>query len=141
MKYFIPLFCVLILFSSCDSRKKVGVDEEIIKGLVYIEVKTKKELEAAKNENVKVFGTLIQENFVNKAGKSTGIQETLLKLSDGETVHLRNVGQNVYSYPDLINKKVELTGVVFYGAIDSDNPEHQSRIGYRINYSTLTILD
>lgn len=141
MRNFINIFFLLSLLFSCSSRKEVVLEEKINVNSSISEVKNKIQMEEAKGKSVTVYGTIIQEDFVNKAGKSTGIKETLLKLEDGETVHLRNKGDSTYFYPDLVNKKVKMTAVIFYGGIDSDNPEHQSRIGYRIDYTLITEID
>ncbi len=136
---FILIFHSLLF--SCSTRKKVGVEEDIINNLSFAEVKNAKQLEEAKGKNSIVYGTIIREEFINKGGRSTGYFETLIKIEDGETVHLRNKGENKYDYQELDNKKVKIEAVIFYGNIDSDNPEHQSRVGYRIDYTTITVVD
>lgn len=50
-------------------------------------------------------------------------------------------GENKYNYDEIANKKVKMEAVIFYGNIDSDNPEHQSRVGYRIHYIAIIALD
>jgi hypothetical protein len=145
--FYIGIFLLTIV--GCKAKKEVTKSEITTSDGETIgkyfsqseEVKSKETLEANKGKNAIVYGTIIQVDFVNKAGKSTGIKETLLKLDDGETVHLRNKGDSTYFYPDLVNKKVKMTAVIFYGGIDSDNPEHQSRIGYRIDYTLITEID
>lgn len=117
--------------------KKTNNENVVTEKVISSEVKTYKDLEQNKGKNVYVMGTIIKEEFVNKGGRATGIYETLLKLSDGETVHIRNKGENKYDFEKFVDKKVKLEAYIFYGNIDSDNPEHQSRVGYRIDFTTM----
>ncbi len=136
------LVIVLFLFSfSCVKYKPISNTFTTTENITMNEVKTYKEMEAKKGNNVYVFGTVVKEEFINKGGHATGNYETLLKLSDGETVHIRNKGEKIYDYDSLLNKKVKMEALVFYGNIDSDNPVHQSRVGYRIDYTTITVVD
>lgn len=135
-------FGMLFLFSfSCVKYKSAENYVPATENISMKEVKTYKELEANKGNHVYVFGTIIQEEFINKGGRATGIYETLIKLSDGETVHIRNKGESKYDYANFVNKKVKLEAFIFYGNIDSDNPEHQSRVGYRIDYTLMTLVN
>jgi hypothetical protein len=130
----------IFLFSfSCAEHQPSNVI--VAENIQSKEVRSHKALEENKGKSALVFGTIIREEFTNKAGKSTGNFETLIKLEDGETVHLRNKGENKYNYEDLANKKVKIEAIIFYGNIDSDNPEHQSRVGYRIDYTVISIID
>jgi len=142
-----PIFILLVLcWVGCKSTSEVKTVETIVETPVTAvaestNVKNKEQLLENKGKYATVYGTIIQEDFINKAGRATGVKETLIKLEDGETVHIRNKGSNTYSYDELLNKKVKLNAFIFYGGIDSDNPEHQSRIGYRIDYTEITVLD
>lgn len=142
-RFQIKLICFLglnILFAfSCT--KKSNNENIVAEKVISSEVKTYKDLEQNKGKNVYVIGIIIKQEFVNKGGRATGIYETLLKLSDGETVHIRNKGKNQYDFEKFIDKKVKLEAYIFYGNIDSDNPEHQSRIGYRIDFTTMVEND
>lgn len=132
----------LFLFSfSCVKYPKSKVDFPVAENIEMKEVRTSKEMEENKGKNAYVFGTIIQKEFINKGGRATGVMEILLELKDGETVHIRNKGENIYDYETVKDKKVKLEAIIFYGNIDSDNPEHQSRVGYRIDYTTITVID
>jgi hypothetical protein len=145
--FYIGIFLLTIV--GCKAKKEVTKSEITTSDGETIgkyfsqseEVKNKETLEANKGKNAIVYGTIIREEFINKGGHATGNFETLIKLEDGETVHLRNKGENKYDYKKLEGKKVKMEAVIFYGNIDSDNPEHQSRVGYRIDYITITALD
>lgn len=138
---------ILVLAIGACKEKKEIVNSETTKTETTIKISDKSnvknavDLEANKGKNAIVYGTIIREEFINKGGRATGNFETLIKLEDGETVHLRNKGENKYNYEELANKKVKIEAVIFYGNIDSDNPEHQSRVGYRIDYGTITVVD
>jgi len=133
---------VLFLLSfSCSKYKPIVNDFNTTEPVEMKEVRTIKDMEENKAKNAFVFGTIIREEFTNKGGRATGNFETLIKLEDGETVHIRNKGENKYNYEDLANKKVKMEAFIFYGNIDSDNPEHQSRVGYRIDYTVISVVD
>ncbi len=148
MKTKIYVGILLLALNACKEKKEVvkteiikAEGESVVKNNENTEVKNSKQLEENKGKNAIVFGTIIREEFINKGGRATGNFETLIKLEDGETVHIRNKGENKYNYEELANKKVKMEAVIFYGNIDSDNPEHQSRVGYRIDYTTITVID
>lgn len=148
MKKICQIGILALVLGSCSNEKEtvktVVTPSEIITPITNqdpVEVKNSEQMKENKGKNAIVFGTIIREEFINKGGRATGNFETLIKLEDGETVHIRNKGENKYVYEDLSNKKVKMEAVIFYGNIDSDNPEHQSRVGYRIDYTTITIID
>lgn len=116
------------------SGTAIGANEAVL-------IDTYGQLENYKDSSVIVIGKIVRKEFVNKGGRSTGIMETLLEMDKGETVNIRNKGTDVYDYEKLDGKKVEMKAVIFYGNIDSDNPAHQSRVGYRIDFTRITILD
>lgn len=145
--YYIGIFILFMM--ACKEKKDIVKTETIVSDVEnssknsdeFLEVKNAKQLKEAKHKNALVYGTIVREEFINKGGRATGNFETLIKLEDGETVHIRNKGENKYNYEDLSNKKVKMEAVIFYGNIDSDNPEHQSRVGYRIDYTVITVID
>jgi hypothetical protein len=148
MKTKIYIGILLLALDSCKEKKGMvktetvkSEGETVVKNNENAEVKNANQLKENKGKNAVVYGTIIREEFINKGGRATGNFETLIKLEDGETVHIRNKGENKYNYEELANKKVKMEAVIFYGNIDSDNPEHQSRVGYRIDYTTITVLD
>jgi hypothetical protein len=148
MKTKIYIGILLLALGSCKEKKGMvktetvkSEGETVVKNNENAEVKNANQLKENKGKNAVVYGTIIREEFINKGGRATGNFETLIKLEDGETVHIRNKGENKYNYEELANKKVKMEAVIFYGNIDSDNPEHQSRVGYRIDYTTITVLD
>lgn len=117
------------------------IEPETTGSLTDNKVEVYSQLNDLKNKEAIVYGKIIQKEFVNKGGRATGVMETLIELKDGETVHIRNIGENKYEYEKLTGKKVEMKALIFYGNIDSDNPEHQSRVGFRIDFSEIHIID
>lgn len=148
MRHDICILILILVMGSCKEKKE-AVKSETVKSEVEttsksgenMEVRNAKQLEENKGKKVIVYGTIIREEFINKGGRATGNFETLIKLEDGKTIHLRNKGENKYNYEELADKKVKTEAVIFYGNIDSDNPEHQSRVGYRIDYTVITVID
>lgn len=132
--------CLIILISACKTGSKV-IEPETNSALTENKVEVYSQLNDLKNKEAIVYGKIVQKEFVNKGGRSTGVMETLLELKDGETVHIRNKGENNYEYEKLTGKKVEIKALIFYGNIDSDNPEHQSRVGFRIDFSEIKVID
>lgn len=139
MKNPIILF-LLVAFWGCKSTSLAIISDEVSSSN-YSKVEKYADLETNKGKDAMVYGKIIRKEFENKAGKPTGVMETLLEMDNGETVNIRNKGTESYDYQKLDGKKVEMKAVIFYGNIDSDNPEHQSRVGFRIDYTLITILD
>jgi hypothetical protein len=136
------IFCTVFIFSACKTGKESAVAEVKSTDLISTPiVKYYIEFETNKGKEVLIYGKIIQKEFVNKGGRNTGVMETLLQLNDGETVHIRNKGENKYDYEKLAGKNVEMKAIIFYGNIDSDNPEHQSRVGFRIDYTEIRELN
>ena len=66
--------------------------------------------------------------FRDKANRPRGFGEPWLKLEGGHRVLLRgfkNLPQD--------SQNLTLYGRLFWGSIDSDNPQVQSRLGYRLD--------
>ncbi len=135
----ILLFFGVVFLLGCKTTLE-PVKEIVIVGIETDSVNYFEQLELSKGKTAVVYGKIIRTDFINKAGKTTGVKETLLELSDGATVNIRNTGDKKYNYDYYENKSVKMTGVVFYGNIDSDNPDHQSRVGYRIDYTSIEEL-
>lgn len=131
---------LFILLFSCKTGSKM-VEPETTGSLTDNKVEVYSQLNDLKNKEATVYGKIVQKEFVNKGGRATGVMETLIELKDGETVHIRNIGENKYEYEKLTGKKVEMKALIFYGNIDSDNPEHQSRVGFRIDFSEIKVID
>lgn len=122
-----------LMFSSCLTVKKSGVVEDAPI------VKTYAELESFKGKNIKAEGILIMEKFTDKGGREHETYEFWLEMDGGNKVKVRNVGEAMSKEP--FTHKVHLDCKVFYGNIDSDDPKVQSRVGFRLDFTTVTIID
>jgi len=92
-------------------------------------------LEENKLKEIVVIGIVREEKFVNKGGKEFDFTELWLEMNDKHQIMLRQKGK--VSAKDFVNGKVMVQGNLFYGNIDSDNPNAQSRVGYRLDYTDI----
>ena len=118
---------------SCVGTKKTVVVEELPV------VKTYAELESYKGKKIKAEGILIMEKFTDKGGREHEAYEFWLEMDGGNKVKVRNVGEAMSKEP--FTHKVHMDCKVFYGNIDSDDPKVQSRVGFRLDFTTVTIID
>lgn len=93
-------------------------------------------LDGYKSKEIIAIGVVKEEKFVNKGGKEMDFTELWLEMNDGRQIMLRQKGKK--SAKDFVNRKSAVQGVLFYGNIDSDNPNAQSRVGYRLDYTDIT---
>lgn len=87
---------------------------------------------------VEITGQLVQEPFVNKAGKPNyNIMEWYLMLSDGCRIYLKNFHSHNETMKMMKKRRVVMTGMIRYGQVDSDDPNVQSRIGHMLSVQSL----
>lgn len=142
MKNIILLICVLVL--SCRTTQPGSSQSATSQGssLSTDVIKNYDELSSSVGKQVILEGKMIMEKFVNKAGKESDFYEFWLEMknSKNETqlVMLRNKGEAISKEP--ITKQVHITGILFHGNIDNDDPKVQSRVGYRLDYTAIKII-
>ncbi len=89
---------------------------------------------------VEITGQLVQEPFVNKAGKENyNIMEWYLMLSDGCRIYLKNYHSQKETMESVKNRQVIITGMIRYGQVDSDDPNVQSRIGHMLSVQSVRV--
>lgn len=104
-----------VLTNSSDLKKNVG-KEVILEGIMHM------------------------KKFRNKANKVIDFYEFWLEMSDGTWVLLRNnTGSPLSKEP--FTHKVHLKGQLFFGNIDSNSMHVQSRLGYRLDFTSWEIVD
>ena len=87
---------------------------------------------------VEITGQLVQEPFVNKAGKQNyNIMEWYLMLSDGCRIYLKNYLSHKETMETMKNRVVVMTGMIRYGQVDSNDPNVQSRIGHILSVQSV----
>lgn len=90
-------------------------------------------------KEVIVEGIMQMKKFVDKGGRIREFYEFYVELADGRLILLRNMtGKPLSKEP--FTRKVQLRGRLFYGNIDSDDPEVQSRVGYRFDFTDWKII-
>ena len=132
MKKFIGILFSVLLISCIGTKKTVIIKE-------YPIVSTYAELEKYKGKNITAEGTLLMEKFIDKGGREHEMYEFWLEMDGGNKVKVNNVGEAMSKEP--FTHKVHMECKVFYGNIDSDDPKVQSRVGYRLDFTTVTIID
>lgn len=131
MRLWIALSC---LFAACHSAKPA---KEPLPPLPVI--KEYDQLKKYVGKTITLEGTLLMEPFVDKGGRThEDIQELWLEMNDQHRVKLRNIGEALSKEP--FTHRVYIRGTLFYGNIDSDQPEAQSRVGYRLDFDRITML-
>ncbi|HAP44755.1 MAG: hypothetical protein A2087_12235 [Spirochaetes bacterium GWD1_61_31] len=88
---------------------------------------------------VRLDGRMSMESFQDKGGRQHDWFELWLTLDDGQLILLRSVMGPISKQP--ITHRVRVTGRLFYGNVDSDDPRAQSRVGYRLDFSAMEIVD
>ncbi len=96
------------------------------------------ELNEVINQEVLVEGILLMKKFVNKANKTLDFYEFWLEMDNKNLVKVKNVGQAMSKEP--FTHKVRLKTTVFFGNIDSSDPNVQSRVGYRLDFTEVEII-
>lgn len=132
------LFLSLVIISSCKTSKPVAaVNPENLTVISNYD-----ELKPHVGKVVILEGKMTMEKFVNKAGKEGDFYEFWLEMKNTEgkinQVMLRNKGEAISKEP--ITRQVQITGTLFYGSVDTDNPMAQSRVGYRLDYNAIKII-
>lgn len=85
-------------------------------------------------------GIMQMQKFVNKGGLEMDFYEFYVELADGKRILLRNnTGKPLSKEP--FTHKVHLTGKLFYGNIDNNDPQVQSRVGYRFDFTEWKIIE
>lgn len=98
------------------------------------------ELQEQIGKEVILEGIMQMKKFVNKGGREMDFYEFYVELEDGKHILLRNnTGKPLSKEP--FTHKVHLTGKLFYGNIDNDDPNVQSRIGYRFDFTSWKIIE
>ncbi|MCU0429271.1 MAG: hypothetical protein MUF42_04805 [Cytophagaceae bacterium] len=89
-------------------------------------------------KNVWVEGILKMEKFTNKGGRILEFYEFWLEMNDGNSVLLRNVGEAMSKEP--FTHYVRIKAHVFHGMLDTDDPNVQSRVGFRLDFTDVQII-
>lgn len=97
------------------------------------------DLKANIGKDVILEGIMKMEKFVNKGGREFEFYEFWLEMNDGHQILLRNRGEAMSKEP--FTHKVHIEGNLFYGNVDSTNPNAQSRVGYRLDFTKVTIVE
>lgn len=132
MKKITGIILCISMISCIGTKKTVEVKDAPI-------VKTYDELKIHIGKDIIAEGTLLMEKFVDKGGREHESYEFWLEMDGGNKVKVRNVGEAMSKEP--FTHKVHMACKVFYGNIDSDDPKVQSRVGYRLDFTTVTIID
>jgi hypothetical protein len=122
------LFSFVLLFA-CKTQTKIELDNTLPK------VSTYEDLTNYISKEIIAEGIIVEEKFVNKGGKEMNFTEFWLEMNDKHRILLRQKGNA--KAKDFLNKKVKTQGNLFYGNVDSDNPNAQSRVGYRLDYTNI----
>jgi hypothetical protein len=102
-------------------------------------IKNYEDLKANIGKDVILEGIMKMEKFVDKRNRVHEFYEFWLEMNDGHQVKLRNAGEAMSKEP--FTHKVHIEGNLFYGNIDSSNPEAQSRVAYRLDFTKVTIVE
>jgi hypothetical protein len=98
------------------------------------------QLEQHIGKEVVIKGIMQMKKFINKGGVPMEYYEFWVVLADGKNILLRNnTGSALSKEP--FTHKVHLTGRLFYGNMDSDDPKVQSRVGYRLDFTAWKIVE
>lgn len=98
------------------------------------------QLEQYIGKEVILEGLMQMKKFINKGGMPMEYYEFWVELADGKNILLRNsTGAALSKEP--FTHKVHLKGTLFYGSIDSNKPEEQSRMGYRLDFTSWKIVE
>lgn len=98
------------------------------------------QLEQHIGKEVIVEGIMQMKKFINKRGMPMEYYEFWVELADGKHILLRNnTGRALSKEP--FTHKVHLAGTLFYGNMDSDDPRVQSRVGYRLEFTSWKIVE
>jgi hypothetical protein len=98
------------------------------------------QLEQHIGKEVVIEGIMQMKKFINKGGVPMEYYEFWVVLADGKNILLRNnTGSALSKEP--FTHKVHLTGRLFYGNMDSDDPKVQSRVGYRLDFTAWKIVE
>jgi hypothetical protein len=100
----------------------------------------KSQLAAHIGQEVCVEGVLRTRKYIDKAGRTSDFEEPWLEMEAEEWVLVRATSTHLLAQLPY-DRKVQLVGKVFYGSVDSDDPQVQSRIGYRIDWKEIKIVE
>ncbi|MEW6470002.1 MAG: hypothetical protein AB1458_13825 [Bacteroidota bacterium] len=130
MKILASLCCVILIIA-CVSGNKTGIKNGLPMVSKYDSLKSYKGME------ILAAGKIVEEKFVNKGGKELDFTELWLEMDEGHRIMLRQRGKD--KAKDYVGKQVKVQGTLFYGNIDSDDPKAQSRVGYRLDYTAISL--
>ena len=98
------------------------------------------ELQEQIGKEVILEGIMQMNKFVNKGGREMDFYEFYVELEDRKHILLRNNTGNPLS-KEPFTHKVHLTGKLFYGNIDNNDPQVQSRVGFRFDFTEWKIIE
>lgn len=127
------LFCLLtfVITTGGFAQKKHATTMQILTN--------KSALAAHIGQDACIEGVLQKRKYTNKAGKLIDFEEPWLELEKNEWVLVRLASTHLLAELPY-GSKVQLIGKVFYGSVDSDDPQVQSRLGYRIDCQEIKII-
>ena len=140
--FFTLLFGSILVFDSCKKVPALKSTDSTVLSTTTIStmdtITTYAGLKPYIGKEAYVEGVLLMKKFVDKRGREHEIYEFWLEMDGGNRVMVRNIGEAMSKEP--FTHKVRMKALVFYGNIDSDSPEVQSRVGYRLDFTEVVII-